>query len=222
LKLSLDDDLSIRNHPSSEQSPSMTSKERADLCALIRRRERLGKAALKERHAALNAEGESMLSAEFDAEDELWADVARAAQAEIARADAEIARRCEAVGVPAKFRPRLNLSWQSRGANADPRRRAELRGLMRARNDHALKAGENAYERWSVEQQEQVMRGGMGGDARAYLDDLPSVESLLPALTVAQVKALLPTGERTSAAARSDLLSYGRWSPPELPEEARP
>jgi hypothetical protein len=223
LKLSLDHASPNRNTSPSEQSPGMTRRERDDLAALIRRREKIAIADVKERTAALNAEIEARLSADFAAEDALWADVNRAAEAEVAKADAEIARRCEEIGVPSAFRPHLRVVWQGRGVNADPSRRSELRRLAQAYNAHQEKAGIAAIARRSVDAQTGLVAGGFTTDAaRAFLAEMATADELLPALTVAQVRALLPTGERTSAQKRADLLAYGRWSPPELPEEARP
>lgn len=178
-----------RNRPPKEHPASMTRRERDDLAALVRCREKVAIADVKERSAALNAEIEARLSAEFSAEDALWAEVTRAAQVEITKADAEIARRCEAIGVPAAFRPRLELSWRGRGVNADPSRRAELRQLARAHNAHQEKAGVAAIVRQSVEIQTSLLASGLTTD-----------------------------GERTSSADRFARLAYGHWEPPELPD----
>ncbi len=212
-----------RNIPSSDQSPGMTRRERDDLAALVRRREKVAISDVKERTAALNAEIEARLSAEFSAEDELWADVTRAAQVEIAKADAEIARRCEAIGLPTAFRPQLQLSWRGRGVNADPSRRAELRQLARAHNAHQEKAGIAAIVRQSLTIQTNLLASGLTTDAaKAFLESMASADELLPPLTVAQVEAMLPTGERTSSNDRFAHLTYGHWEPPALPEgEAR-
>jgi hypothetical protein len=202
-------------------SDAMTRRERDDLAALARRREKVAKTAAKERSAHVLAEIEAKLSDAFDAEDALWADVTRAAQAEIAKADAAIAARCREVGVPEKFRPTLDLLWRGRGVNADPGRRSELRRLAQARVAALEKSALAAIERASVETQTALLAGGLTTDeARGFLDAMPSVDGLLPPLTVEQLEAALPTGERTSERERLALLSYGYWQPPALPAEA--
>ena len=192
-----------------------------DLAALARRREKVAKTAAKERSAHILAEIEAKLSDAFDAEDTLWADLTRAAQAKIAKADAEIARRCEEIGVPARFRPELVLSWRGRGVNADPTRRGELRRLAQARVAALEKSALAAIERSSVETQTKLLAVGLTTDeARAFLDGMPSVDALLPPLSVEQMEAALPTGERTTDRERFALLSYGYWFPPDPRTEA--
>jgi hypothetical protein len=198
----------------------ITRRERDDLAALVRRREKVAKAAAKERSAQLLAEIEAKLADSFDAEDALWADVTRTAQAEIAKADAEIARRCREIGVPEKFRPGLLLSWHGRGVNGDPSRRAELRRLAHARVAALEKSALAAIERASIETQTKLLAGGLTTDAaRAFLDALPEPADLLPPLSIEQLEAALPTGERTTDRERAALLSYGGWEPPALPRE---
>jgi hypothetical protein len=123
-----------------------TKADRDELKGVVKRRAVFSKQQAKDRLAQIKAEGERQLAEQFAAEDERWADVTRRAAA-VAGADAEIARICEAVGVPSKFRPRLVLSWVDRGENADPARRVELRRLMAAYHDANMQATLSEIER---------------------------------------------------------------------------
>ncbi|HVE49565.1 MAG TPA: hypothetical protein VNG69_08120 [Casimicrobiaceae bacterium] len=55
------------------------------------------------------------------------AQITAAARKSIDEADAHIAERCRALGIPPEFRPTLSLCWFGRGENAVAGRRAELR-----------------------------------------------------------------------------------------------
>lgn len=204
--------------PNRLSGDGMTAKERVELAKLLRSNERVAKTAAKERSAHIRAEIEAKLSDSFSAEDALWAEVSRAAQIEIAKADAIIAERCHEIGVPEEFRPHLDLSWRGRGVNANPSRRAELRKLANARVDALERSALSAIERTSVEAQTKLLSGALTSDAaQAFLQAMPSVDALLPPLTVEQLEAALPTGKRTDFDTRSYLLEYGHWEPPALP-----
>ena len=201
----------------------MTRRERDDLSALVRRREKVAKSAARERSAAIRAELKACLSDTFDDEARLWADVTRAARDAIAVADAEIAARCRDLGVAEKFRPSRELGWRGRGVNASGPRRLELRSLARARVDALKKAALSQIERASVETQTALLAGGLTADAaRAFLDAVPTAEALLPALSVAEIEAALPDGEHSRGRAADELaLRYGDWEPSALPDRGR-
>src|SRR4029453_2505241 len=81
------------------------------------------------------ADVEAKLSAKFEYRDQMWRGGIGVAQQAVADANAQIQRVCDERGVPKEFRPAVELAWRSRGSNADPERRAELRKLAVARID---------------------------------------------------------------------------------------
>jgi len=171
----------------------MTSRERSELAALARRRAKVAKTVAVEVKARRVADFEVQLASAFSAEDERFADVTRFANQVVARADQEIQRRCEEMGIPERFRPHLHVSWTARGENATDERRAELRrvGLTQAEADqkHAVAHIEAA----SVEAETTLLRDGLTTEAaRRSLDSLPTPEQLMPALEVSSLLAALP------------------------------
>jgi fructoselysine-6-P-deglycase FrlB-like protein len=111
----------------------MTSRDRAELGKLLRMRAKVTKAAIDQQQAAYVADVEAQLSAQYKFDDDKWQDVTKAAQEAVAKADAEIAKRCKALGIAEKLRPSISISWMGRGDNYLAARRAELRMSARTR-----------------------------------------------------------------------------------------
>ena len=152
--------------------PPMTKGEREDLQRLIRQRERVLKSAAKQRSAELLADFENQLGAEyaFDS-DEIWAEATRQAKAEAAKANARIAARAAALGIPKDFAPSLGLGWAARGRNASKERRAELRKMAATRIAAIEQAAIVQIELGSVEAQTGIAASGLTSEAaRAFLE----------------------------------------------------
>jgi hypothetical protein len=63
----------------------------------------------------------------------VWAEAAREAEREVARAQTRIAERCRELGIQKDFAPSLSLTWRHRGyGNAVKERREELRRAAKA------------------------------------------------------------------------------------------
>src|SRR5262245_13201850 len=112
----------------------MTRGEREDLLRFIREQSKLRQAKVAEREAKLKALVEAQLAACFDLEDELWADLAKIAQAAVKRLNAMVIKRAREMGLREQFAGSFQPQWFSRGENARAERRAELRRLAQARN----------------------------------------------------------------------------------------
>ena len=186
----------------------MSQHEYSELKALLRRREQVAKTRAKRRSAELLADVEAQLAAEYKVDDERWADINRAALAAVQQADAAIAERCRELGIREEFRPKLSLSWHSRGENALKDRRAELRKVAQTKIAAIEAQAIAEIERQSVEVQTQLVAGGLGSaSAVAFLESMPGPDTLMPALTVGELKAqrALLSPERPS---------WQTWSPP--------
>ena len=163
----------------------MTKAERNELVKLVKMRGRLAKADVDQRKAVLLAEDEEQLSAEYSARHEAWQHVTEHANKLVAEADAEIARICTGLGISERFRPGLNLSWYGRGENADKHRRAELRKLAERRADEGAKAAKLEIDRTVADQLTALASGALeSGEARAFLESMPTAEALMPGLSV--------------------------------------
>jgi hypothetical protein len=168
--------------------PTMTKSERDDLARLVRMRAKVAKGQVEQRAAELMAEAEAKLSAIYSFGDEAWADLTATAEAAVAEADIQLAKRCEQLGIPAEFRPRLNLSWYGRGENALRDRRAELRTTARTRVDADAKRAKAAIEASAVDVQTELLADGLtSAAAREFLQAMPTPADLMPALDIGAI-----------------------------------
>jgi hypothetical protein len=160
--------------------------EREELAKVIRLRAKALAAAAAQRKAELVADMESQLSAVYKADHEAWAEIAQRAQEAVDLADLEIARICRERGVRDEFRPELTLHWYGRGENVSKQRREELRKTGMARIDAAVTAAKTKIQLWESEWLTKVIAGGLESkEARAFLETVPSVEALMPPVSIA-------------------------------------
>ena len=166
--------------------PNMTKGERDDLQRLVRQREKVLKSNAKLRSKELLADFENEMAAEYAFDDDsVWAQAAKAAEAEVAKAQKRVAARCLELRIPKRFAPSLSLSWHHRGYdNLLEKRRNELR-LVAERRVEAL--GQRAVvdiETASLTLQTNIAVAGLTSEvARTFVESLPTVESLMPALS---------------------------------------
>ena len=173
---------------SAEVDVPMTKGDREELKSLARQRARVEKAGVEARAAAMRAEVEEQLSAIFKATDEDWAHITAAASQAVKEADAQVAEICRQRGIPEDFRPRLDVQWWGRGANAEKSRRAELRKLAEREIEAQGKAAKLAIDRATLEVQTQLATAALTTDAaRAFLEGIPTLPQLMPAFDVRQL-----------------------------------
>jgi hypothetical protein len=168
----------------------MTKGEREDLQRLIRQREKALKSAARQRSAELLADFETQMGQEYSFDqDEIWAAAAKAAEVEVAKAQARVAARCAELGIPKRFAPTLDLCWQHRGwENGVASRRKELRRVAETRIEAIEQKAIVEIEMSSVEAQTKIAAAGLTSAAAAsFLEGLPSVETLMPKLAFADM-----------------------------------
>ncbi len=167
---------------------TMTKGERDDLQRLIRHREKAQKSAAKLRSRNLLADFENQIAAEYSFDDDaVWAAAQKAAEAEVAKAQKRVAAQCQELGIPARFAPSLGLHWVNRGYdNLVDGRRKELRRVAESRVAALEQEAVVQIELASVEAQTEIAIAGLTSEtARAFVERLPTVESLMPALDYA-------------------------------------
>ena len=168
-----------------EAGPKISKADREELAKILTARERVAKSVVEQRAAELLADVEQQLAARYTISDEAWRDLTDAAKKVIGEADAEIARRCQVLGIPETFRPSLELSWYSRGENADKKRRAELRLVAETRIDALAKKALVVIKTKSLDGRTLLAAGALeSAEARAFLAAMPTVETLMPAIDV--------------------------------------
>jgi len=167
---------------------ALSKSERDNLARLARQQGKVAKQMVAERQKALVADVEDQLAAEYRHDEDVWADITRQAQAEVAKADKKIADICKAWGIPEEMRPSLNLSWYKRGSSGSAERRAELRRLAFARIESAGQSAKVTIDQKVLTIETELVRDGLeSAEAHAFLNSLPSAEDLLPRVDVGEL-----------------------------------
>jgi len=169
---------------------TITKGEREDLQRLVRQREKVLKSAAKQRSAELLADFENQMGSEFSFDDDaVWEQATKQAEVEVAKAQQKIAARCRELGIPERFAPSLNLHWHGRGRdNSIKARKTELRNMAVAEIAALERKAITQIELSCLRAQEQIAISGLTSDAaQAFIKDLPGVDTLMPALTYAEI-----------------------------------
>lgn len=172
---------------------AMTKTERAELGSLIKKRERVMKAAAAERAAKMLAEFEAQSASiyHFD-DDEVWREAVRLAKQAEADAQKMIETRCAELGIPPEFAPGVSMGWYGRGQNAVASRRDELRRAAKARIAAIEQEACTKIERMSLHAQTELLASGLESEsAKAFLGSLESVDSLMPMFDIAEIKSVI-------------------------------
>jgi hypothetical protein len=168
----------------------MTKGEREDLQRLIRQREKVLKSAAKQRSAELLSDFENQMGSEFAFDDDaVWEQAIKAVEPLVRKAKAQIAARCRELGIPERFAPDVDLHWQHRNYHSATKdRQAELRKMATTQIGAIEAKAIVEIEMQSVAAQTEIATQGLTSrTARTFLDHLPSVEKLMPALSYAEL-----------------------------------
>lgn len=184
----------------------MTKAERAELGQLIRKRERVMKAAAAERSAQMMAEFDAQCAAIYSYDDDaVWKAATEAAHAVVLQAQVQVAERCRELGIPPEFAPNLSFHWYGRGQNAVSSRRTELRRMAKSRVEQIELETRTHIERLSLAAQTEVISQGLQSTAATeFLEKMPAVDDLMPSLKVPDVTALLDNKRKGQTAYLSD------------------
>lgn len=159
-------------------------------------RAKVAKAEVEQRRAELLAQAEAQLAAQYRVDDEAWDEVTSAAEQVVREADEEVAARCRKLGIPEQFRPGFRLFWSGRGDNAMKERRTELRKVAATRLEAEAQKAKLAIESARVDQLGLLTAGMLEtSQAQDFLRQMPTAESLMQPLDVAELQAL-PRPER--------------------------
>jgi hypothetical protein len=189
-----------RRHRDIVTAPTMTKSEREDFRRLINNREKVLKTAAKQRSAELLAEFEQQVASEYSYnQDHIWEKAVAAAGAAVAEAQAIVEKRCEELGIPARFAPSIRLNWRERGEHAIKDRVVELRKVAATRIAAIEKAACSQIELQCLNAQTEVLGHGLSSPAaREFLQQLPPINTMMPALDFSQIEGMLDArmGER--------------------------
>jgi hypothetical protein len=164
----------------------MARAEREQLARLARQRAKVAKDEAVQREKVLLVEVQDLITAEFDAQDELWADAVLIAEVVSGKANEQIAARCAEVGIPEKHAPRLELGWRSRSPHFEnPQRRAELVKLAQTKLTALTATTKVIIDRKLLETETALVADSLESEqALAFLAAMPTAEQLMPALTL--------------------------------------
>jgi hypothetical protein len=178
----------------------MTKAEREEMLRLVRQREKVLKSAARQRSKEVLADFEVQITAiyRFD-DDEVWAQATRAAEIEVGKAQAQVAKRCRELGIPDRFAPELSLDWVGRGENAVNQRRAEFRKAAEAQVAAMEAKAISKIELDCYQLHERIAVSALTSDAaKRFFAAFPSIEALMPALSFAAIsgEADMPIAEQ--------------------------
>jgi len=167
----------------------MTKDERENLQRLVRQREKVLKSAAKQRSLELLADFENEMGQAYSFDqDEVWEQATKIAQAALTKANEQIAVRCQEIGIPRRFAPGLELSWYGRHENITKSRRAELRKMAETRIEAIEAKAITGIEVGCLEAQTTLAVAGLTSEAAyAFVEKLPSIETLMPALSFTEI-----------------------------------
>jgi hypothetical protein len=166
----------------------MTKGERDDIRRLIKDREKLLKNAAHLRSVELLAEFENQVGSRYGNDDDpVWKEAYEAASRAVQKSKKIIDARCNELGLPKNMRPSITFYWSSCQYEVE-RRKKELRMMAKTRIDAIEKQACVQIEIASVEAQAEVTRAGLTSEAAiAFAEKLPSITSLMPALSFAEL-----------------------------------
>lgn len=170
----------------------MSRTERQELGQLIRKRERVMKAQVAERGAAMLADFENQVGSiySFD-QDETWAKAMQEAEKAVSDANTVVAARCKELGIPKEFAPSVAMGWIERGQNMVNSRRIEMRRIAKSKIAAIEKEAISKIERTSLEAQTEVIANGLVSTAaKEFLERMPSLEVLMPSLDARELKKI--------------------------------
>jgi len=164
----------------------MTKADRDQLMRLAGKRAKLAKSKVVEREKVLLAEATDLMTAEFEARDQLWAEATTIAEEACRKANDQIAAQCSLLGIPANKAPKLDLMWRSRSMDfSDPSRKAELRRLALDRLAALTATAKSVIDEQLLEVETALISDGLqSDDAMAFLEKIPTPEQLMPSLSL--------------------------------------
>jgi hypothetical protein len=176
-----------------QNSRTLSRGEAHDLSVLIGVRTKVLKAYAAEQASSCMADFEAKLAAiySFD-QDTVWKAAMEKVQQVAAQSQAEVARECEKLGIPAQFAPGITVGWYGRGENGVASRRVELRRVAASKIDAMKKAAITKIEKDGLSLRTQVVTMGLLSDsAKVFLESLAPIEESMHDLDFAAVEQAL-------------------------------
>ena len=169
----------------------MTKAERLELGKVVRLRAKVAKDDADAQGRRLLADFEAQLAARYPENNPAWAEITATARAAVEAADAQIAQLCRNFGIPEEFRPGISCNWYSRGESAEKQRRTELRAVAQREVAARVQTAKVTIDRRAAALLSDLAAHGLETEhAKAFLEQLPSVDDLIPRLGLSEVETL--------------------------------
>lgn len=184
----------------------LSRNETHDLSMIVKERTKVLKAHADEQAAACMADFEKQLAATYSwDQDDVWKEAAERAKRVVEEAQDVIAKRCEELGIPKAFAPRIGIHWEQRGENAAITRRVELRRVAKAAIDLMTKAAITKIEKQGLDLRTQIVSMGiLSDDGRMFLESLAPVEDAMQSLNFHDIEKRLEREQQKRLANRRD------------------
>jgi len=168
----------------------LTQKDRDALLKLANERREVAKTTARRRTADVMAQFEVELQTFHERKDnETFARVTEILGIAVSRAREEVDKECERLGIPSRFRPRINVGWNPGGMMA-----ADRKLMLEIAKKQAAAQQMRAYEQ--IEQAVVMAKTKIvaasfdAGVAMNVLNSLPSIEQLIPPMSFASIEQM--------------------------------
>jgi hypothetical protein len=195
-----------------ETSRVLGRNETHDLSMIIKERTKVLRAHADEQAAACMADFEKKLAAIYSwDQDETWKAAAEESMKVVKECQDKVSKRCEELGIPKTFAPRISAGWEGRGENAVSARRAELRKVAKSSVDAMTKAAITKIEKQSLDLRTQIVGMALlSPEAKMFLESLAPVDEAMQSLDFHEVEKRLER-EHQQRIADNKIGYYGRY-----------
>lgn len=176
-------------------SEQMTKRDREQLAQVAKMRSRVAKASVEQRELVLRSQVEDELQAVFAAEDDLAAKGEEIAMDLARRANTELVEKLDELKIPDHFRPQIGVakveSLLRPRQESNASRRITLRTIAGARIKTLGAAAKVEVDRQCADTVERLITGGLSTEeAQKFLDEMPTIDELMMAPSVAELEAV--------------------------------
>ncbi|MBJ7596506.1 hypothetical protein [Candidatus Nephthysia bennettiae] len=184
---------------------TLSRTEHAELAGIVKRNFRVAKAGIDEQKARVLADFEAAISHQWDPVELACEELIAEAKAAVDRINRRIEDEFVELGLPGEWAPNAGFGWRSRGQNAIPERRAELRRAAVTRAEALAQTAKLELAKQEAGILTSIASTALTSEAaQAFLKQVPSLEELMPPLQVEAppqeaVKALLDKRQALSA-----------------------
>ena len=166
----------------------MTNAERTEVAQVIKRNFKVAISGIEQHKKLLIAEFEAALAKKWSPFEDAWKAAFEVAQRAVAESNEIVKDEYLRMGGPKEFAPSLDLGWNSRGENAAAGRRTELRRVAHSRIDAEAARAKLELRRREAEMLTELSKTVIRSEeALAFLNNVPSLDSLMPHLTIEAV-----------------------------------